>query len=488
MKRFFFLLLFGMVTNTIMAQYNIVVQDISLSNELYPNNGDSALIMVRGHKSIELEFYLSKDRQSSKVQILRPSKTELDSSEDSVYRFVFPTGEKYRGQTLTISAIGGNSVPVDIDLGPKEVKTYRVSRPFGFIVERCYTKHRDKALEETEKGNYEGALEELRFANDCFDKDSVDFNENIAKVNNYRRTRRDGDKAFEKRKYKEASDHYKELYLQNRLDTLSIKQYNECQKYLSYECSRLYDKALQSYESKDYLNARDLLRTVFQEAEQLDDVYNREKYKSDANEWINIITFEYERMKRRDERRSRFKHSLTYEYRKETPFGFSYSTLKDQKMGGFFQLDLNSMVFEEIRSECKYGDTKFAEINTAFGWTKKLFKYAWIHYGPGLTCKFYHGTYKGSKYPKIGYGESDLLDSSYMGEDVSLPKDEIPEKYEEGWKQRNLAIAISPVVGIDLKFQFIVLRFSYQHRFATPAKLGDFIERNRISFGIGVAF
>lgn len=482
------MLLLGMVTNTIWAQYNIVVQDISRPNDLYTNSGDSALILVRSHESIELEFFLSKDKNPSKFQSFRPSRTELDFSEDSIYYFVFPTGNKYPNQRLTISAIGGNSVSIDIDLGPKEVKTYRVSRPFGFIVERCYPKHRNKAREEIEKGNYDEALAELRLAKDCADKDSIEHAELIATVNNCMIHRRDGDEAFEKHEYKVASGHYKILFLLNASDTLSEKRYNECQNYLLYKCDTLYNKALQSYESKDYLNARFLLREVISQADQLDNDIIKIKYVSDATERIGKATSKYERKVSIEERRSRFKHSLTYEYRKDTPIGISYSSFQEHETGGFFQLDLNSMIFKEIQSKCKYGDTKFAEVNTAFGWTMKLFKYAWFHIGPGLTFKFYHGTYKNSNCPKIGYGESELLDSYYMGDDVSLPKDEIPEKYEDGWKQRNLAIAVSPVVGFDLKLQFVVLRLTYQYRIATQSKLGDFIERHRLSFGAGVAF
>ena len=487
-KRIASLLLLAMVASTIVAQSIINVQDISRANDIFTNSGDSALIMVRGHKSIELKFYLSKGSESSKTQPFNPSRTEIDASEDSIYYFVFPTGPKYRGQTLTIASIDGSSVPVDIDLEPKQVKTYRVSRPFNLIIEKCYIKHRDKALEEIGKGHFTEALDELRLANDCFDKDSVENAKNIGYVNMLIKRRRNGDEAYEKRNYKEASEHYMFLHYLNPSDTLSEKRYKACQDWLTYERNKLHDKAVQSYNSKDYKNAESLFNEVISKSDELDNVYNRNNYKSQATEWLNKIDYENIRMNEKKIRRSTFKHSLIYEYRKDTPIGFSYSSLTNSKTGGFIQIDLNTMLFEEFRSECKYGDTRFAEFNLGLGWTRKLFNFLWIHYGPGLTFKIYHGSYQGSKYPKIGYGESDLLDLNYMGEDVSLPKDEIPEKYEKGWKKANTAFAISPVVGIDLKIHFIVLRLTYQYRFATDAKLGDFIGRNRISFGAGVAF
>ncbi len=204
-KRFIILILQGMIAGYIHAQSVINVEDISRPNDVYLNSMDSALVVIRSHKSIDLIFFLSTNGQQSKSQSLKPSKFEIDASDDGVYSFAFPTGNKNSGQTLIIATRDGASVPIDINLGPKQVKTFRVKRPFGFVVEKCYPQHRNKALEEKSKGNYTEALEELRLANECFDKDSIENDNNIRIVNSLIKYRRDGDAAYDKRDYIEAS-------------------------------------------------------------------------------------------------------------------------------------------------------------------------------------------------------------------------------------------------------------------------------------------
>ena len=158
------------------------------------------------------------------------------------------------------------------------------------------------------------------------------------------------------------------------------------------------------------------------------------------------------------------------------------------KVGGFFQLDLNPEVFNAIRKDCQYGDKKFPEMNIAFGWTIKIVNPVWIHFGPGFTGKMYYGTYAKDCYPKIGYGESDLLDTKEMGDDVTLPKKEVPSQYEDGWTKTNFAFAVSPVVGLTVKYSYFAFRLTYQYRWSIQSKLKDFMGPSRLSIGVGVAF
>ena len=489
MKRFIILIFQVMMASTIHAQSVqsvINVEDISRPNDVYFNSKDSALVVVRSHKTIELVFSLIENGKSSKPQPHKPFRFEIDASDDGVYYFAFPTGNKNGVQTLIISTRDGASVPVGIaDLTPKQVKTFRVKRPFGFIFE-SYTQHRERALVEKNKGNYIGALEELKLANECYDKDSIENENNIRIVNSLIKYRRDGDAAYDRRDYKEAYTHYFEIHIMNPSDSLTEKRYKECQNYFVYECNNLFSKAEQYYKEKDFVSAIDCYRDIINLASNLNDENKKNEYTSYATEWLGKARDDLYVYNLKKFNRSSYQNALTYEYRKDTWIGFSYNSYK--KIGGFIQIDVSPMIFEELRSACRYGDEKFAEINLSFGWTRKLFKYAWIHFGPGFTYKIYHGTYKSDNYPEIGYGESSLLDTGSMGEDVSLPKNEIPEVYEEAWKKKNDAFAISPVVGLDLKFKVLVLRLTYQYRFATKAKLEDFIGRHRISIGVGMAF
>ena len=48
--------------------------------------------------------------------------------------------------------------------------------------------------------------------------------------------------------------------------------------------------------------------------------------------------------------------------------------------------------------------------------------------------------------------------------------------------------AISPVMGITAKYGYVALRFTYQYRWSLKKDMKDFIGRDRISAGIGIAF
>jgi hypothetical protein len=106
----------------------------------------------------------------------------------------------------------------------------------------------------------------------------------------------------------------------------------------------------------------------------------------------------------------------------------------------------------------------------------------------------YYGTYQDKKYPKKGFGkeEWDILEKMKMGDEEVLATaselQEIFEQYKEGWTKANFASAISPVIGITVKYNYFAIRATYQYRWAIQKDLQDFIGPSRLSFGIGVAF
>ena len=482
-----FLMIEGFLLNYSSAQTYLAVEDISHPNDVFPNAGDSALILIRCHKLTPLDFFLFESDKTFKESKLIPNKTELSDADDYVYHFIF-SAKKQNRVMLAISSPGMGSVTIKSDIGAKLVKSFRINRPFNFVVESCYPEHRDMALEEIKKGNYTEALEHLRQGNECFDKDSIENAENIRYVNMLVKFRKDGDAAFDRNDYKNAMGNYAQLYHLNQSDSFVKRRYKTCQDFLIYECNILYERAKSFYSEKQYKGAINILQEYISKAKDIDDAYNRDKLCEDGMKFLEKISSEYQTMDKKEKRRSEYMGVLTYEYRKDVPIGFAYSSLTEYRNGNFIQLDLNLMTFNELRSNCRYGDLNFSENNLAFGLTKKLFKYVWVHYGPGATFKLYHGTYLHQKYPTFGYGESDLLDSRFMGNDTDLPIDEIPDGMESAWKKTNLAFAVSPVVGLDLKYKFIALRLTYQYRFAIPTKLSDFMGRHRLSLGFGIAY
>lgn len=173
-------------------------------------------------------------------------------------------------------------------------------------------------------------------------------------------------------------------------------------------------------------------------------------------------------------------HVFTYEWRKDVPIGFHIGKYNLHRAGGFFQLDFNSAIFDLIRGDGTYEDPetvkniKYPEFNIAFGWTIHLFgekSPVWINFGPGFTGKFYYGTYLEKNYP---YADDHELDSSRTDED--------------DMKKKNFAPAISPVVGLTIKWRFLAARVSYQYRFTFKSDLSEFMETSRVSAGIGFAF
>jgi hypothetical protein len=106
----------------------------------------------------------------------------------------------------------------------------------------------------------------------------------------------------------------------------------------------------------------------------------------------------------------------------------------------------------------------------------------------------YYGTYAKDKYPTEGYGDEglQLLNLKEMGLEgaTSIPKD-IPsgdDSIEDAWKKANFGFAVSPVIGLTVKYSYFAFRLTYQYRWSIQSKLKDFMGTSRLSVGVGVAF
>ena len=272
--------------------------------------------------------------------------------------------------------------------------------------------------------------------------------------------------------YKLANSYYNKILELNPNDEFAERRSELSFQKFSQDCRSIFTKAEYFFKEKEYEKAKPLYEQVVAQ-----ECTNNLAIATDR---INTITAL---------NRARQDHSrvFSYEYRIDVPIGFSYGSYRMHRVGGFFQMDMNKTVFDAIRGDCKYGDTKFPELNMAFGWTVKIANPVWIHFGPGLTGKMYFGTYKKDCYPKKGYGETDLLDTQKMGTDLTSSK-EIPETYEDGWKKANIALGISPVAGITVKYSYFALRLSYQYRWSIKSELEDFLGVSRLSVGVGLSF
>ena len=85
----------------------------------------------------------------------------------------------------------------------------------------------------------------------------------------------------------------------------------------------------------------------------------------------------------------------------------------------------------------------------------------------------------------MGYGETALLDDEMKDTNGNYT---MTDKNEEAWTKMNLGLAVSPVIGLTVKYSYFALRITYQYRWSIQKDLKDFIGDSRISIGAGVSF
>ena len=465
-KKTFLSICLFLIGNMAFAQGVLQMTDISQPNDVFSSAEDEAAVIIRCHESIPLKFISTMDKSAD------PFQTELQGT-DSVYYIAFPTGNRYRGRELTIIARGYSPVVLNLELQPKQLLSYQIIDPNATVDAGCYREHRNKGIEEIKNANYEEARNQFIVARECSDCDTEENEKNIANADSLILFRAQAEEAFKMLDYVHAGKLYSKVIALNPYDTYATNRNTICVQNFSKECGAIFSKAEFYYSEHDFDKAKELYEQVI------------------AKECTNNLAIATERLNAINlQQRARRDHShvISYEYRKDVPIGIHTGSYNMHKAGGFFQLDLNTTVFDAARSDCRYGDKNFAEMNMAFGWTIKIVNPVWIHFGPGFTGKMYYGTYLKDKYPTIGYGESDLLDTKEMGNDLTLPKSEIPEQYEDGWKKANFAFGVSPVIGLTFKYSYFALRLTYQYRWSIQSKLKDFVGTSRLSVGVGVAF
>ena len=465
MSQHLFLIALACLAVSVASAQNVLqVTDVSQPNDVYSSEDGKAVVVVKCNKTIPLSFESTMDKSAA------PYNTQLEGN-DSVYYIEFPTGERYRGRQFSLKSPGYNAVTVDMDdLQPKQVVTLVAVDPNSMVDAGCYRGHRNKGMEELKNMNYNEARMQFDVATECSDVDTAENNVNLALVDTILYCRGQAELLYKKHSYFEAGNFYKKVVLLNPYDTYAKDRQGECELKYFDECNVTMEQAQYYDEEKQYDMALPLYRKVVESAC---------PSKLLAQQHINRIELLLNQRKN---------HSrvFTYEYTKDTPIGFSYGKYNMHKVGGFFGMSLNKKVFGMMRNDCKVGDMPEANIN--FGWTVKIASPVWILFGPGATVKCYYGDYK----------PSGLDEKFYPGKD-GLPDDPehklvVGEDQKEGSvytnddSKINLGWAISPVVGITVKYSYFALRLTYQYRFAMDTHLKDFMGKQRLSVGVGVSF
>lgn len=443
------------------AQKTLDIEDRSQAADVYSSDGTDAAVIIRCEETIPLEFSSSMDKTAE------PFRVETQGSE-KVYYIAFPTGNRYRGRTLTVTSPGYNQYDIDLaDMQPKRLYTFFLSDPNATVGKGCYLEHRNKALAEIKAMNYDEARLLLDESRSCNDADTAELRENMQLVDSLIYYRQEGEAAYKVLDYRKATDMFDKVMALNPYDSYASSRYTTCSSRYATECDAMFAKAEQFLDNKEYEKARDLYSELA--GRQFSNAALAQQRLGQAQ--TALIT-------KKDHARV-----LTYEYRKDAPIGFSTGKYYNRKGGGFFQMDFNKTVFDAARSDCRYGDDKFAELNMAFGWTIHIWGPLWAHFGPGVTGKLYYGTYLEDNYPM--YKDHAIEDYDYS----QATTDKEREKVEKDADSKcNLAFAISPVIGLTAKYSYFSLRVTYQYRFSMKSELKDFMGQQRISFGIGVAY
>lgn len=475
MKKFLFIAMAWLMASAALAQNVLEVTDISQPNDVYSSEGNKAVVVVKCNKSIPLTFESTMDKSA------KPYNTSIEGS-DSIYYIEFPTGSRYRGRVVSVMSPGYSTVtlPLQGDLQPKQVATFRAVDPNSQVDAGCYRGHRNKGMEELKNMNYLEARDQFDVARECSDVDKEENERNIALVDTILYYREKAETTYRLLDYRNASAYYEKVVELNPYDTYASNRYSNCISKFTTECDATFRQAEYYSNEKQYTKALELFQRI---------IDSECPAKVQAVEQVNKLNLILNQRKN---------HSrvLTYEYAKDVPVGFSYGKYNMHKAGGFFGMSLNGKVFDMMRNNCRIPD--MPEVNVNFGWTLKVANPVWVFFGPGLTAKFYYGDYKiGNQksgiYPNVDGIPNDpdkKLYPSQDAEDGNTASTAVKKNntYTNDDEKLNLGWALSPVAGICVKYSYFAIRLTYQYRFAMDSHLKDFMGTQRIGIGVGVSF
>lgn len=482
MKRFYFLIMLGMIILDMSAQRRLKVDDITVNQgefSVYTSEDPtSAGVIFICHESIPLTFSSSLDKSAE------PFKVEKEGS-NIIYHLEFPTGKEYQRRQIFIHADNFDTFAFMLPLQPSELMRFKVYDPNATIDTGCYREHRNKGIAEMKTMNYTEARNQFKLAVLCDEATEEEKNEieklltDIDSVEYYRIL---GDNAVRLLDYGTAATYYEKAYKFNANDDYSMQKYGQCLTIFNRECATTFNQAEYYFNEKIYDKAKHLYELI---------VKDNCSTKAIAIERLNAI--ETVTTNKRDHSRV-----ITYEYTKDTPIGFATGKYNMHKWGGFFHLNLNGEIFDLLRSSKKMGDAP--EVNMTFGWTVKIANPVWFFFGPGLTTKFYYGKYEKDLDGHQLYPGKDALPqmkpNDRLAEFLNLDDmTDLDDKTYEGIKgfrsenwDTNVAFAVTPEVGVLVKYSWFALRLSYQYRFVFKKDLEDFMHPSKLSIGLGIAF
>lgn len=425
------------------AQKMLEVIDISntASIDIFAHEDrKEALIRFVCDKSMELIFKSNYDSPYHK-DILSITIDTIGT--DKQYSLVIPTegkGTSYDGRILTIYCNGFDKYEMpNFNFPAGLAKTYQVSDPYRKL-KNPYFQAIDNATKLFASGNYIQAKTQLALAKQTPEyklyNDSVDYK--MAAADSIIKWRDLGDAALKEINYMTASRYFDKILKLNPQDEYVRDKYESTLISMSTDCQNYFMLAEDLFANKDY----DRALTYYQKIIDQECILATQ-----AQEKILYIKDWKESRKSKSE-------FFVYEYNPTTPIGFSVGTCNTHKSGGFFTLRTNVDVFHAMKGVPD--ESIHPRANVAFGWVIKVYPPVWFTLGPGYSG---HGIWK-----------------TVLDEDNE-------EEHEFVW-----ANAISPEVGVIVKFWHITLKYSFQYNFNLEPSYSDMFKKMGHYVGIGVCW
>ena len=437
MKRNVLFLLFLVCCMSSWGQRELHYKDVTTALNVFSGKDNEAGMVFSCPTSIPLTF------ESSHDKVVDVYQTE-NKGDNTVYYIRLLVGRKYSGRKLTVIASGFKPIYFNGDLSPKELKQYTLYDPDADFVYGCYYEYRKRGADYFQKGMYAEAREVYSIAEECSDcPEDTDLKERIADIDSISFYMSEAERYIDIQDFKQALNLYLKVLTLNPNDNAVVTKRLELENQYTSDCNRYIEIAENYYNDGDYEKALPLYQKVI-----------------DLNCFNSMVASEriadiQKKLSRRKQRATAF----TYQWGSKTPIGFSIGRYRNRKVGGYFSLSFHPDIFHAMRKD--YEKTKDFEADLSFGWTFKPVKQApiWMFAGIGYT-----------------------MNAAFIPE---LDSSDEPIEDEYSFEAYH---AVSPEIGLLAKIKFLVLRYTFQYRFAASKDYDDIIDKTQHSVGIGICW
>jgi tetratricopeptide (TPR) repeat protein len=459
-----FIVLFFFYGNNMFAQ-NLEYEEQTKDDDICTYDNVHACITVIADKSLNLGFNSNLEMPEQ----IASTMNKVVVGELIHYTLHFKTGKEqnkdYRDRILEISSSKYPQDPLKIhldNLQPKESLTFFVT------LKKCYEPLFSEGNTLFFAGKYKEAGEKYAQAKECLDKKDAalvegEVEKKIVRVDSIIAWIEKASESMLLLDYNMAIKYYNKVLLENPSDHPTIVKIDAAmQKQLAY-CDKCEKAAYRYYREHEYDKALELYQRI---ANQICNNNANNQAKVDT---IKIII---------DSQKNKYR-VFTYEFgvskfrspNLSLPISFSTGKYLNYKMGGYFSFATNPAFFNMLRSD--YTNAVQGSAGISFGMNlrpvkPRVTKYVplWLFWGTGYTFMgAYH--YKNAS-----------------DEDVRFEGGKLPDA------KLNLRAyhAVPFEAGLLLKVKWLVLRYTFQYRFAIKIDTQEYINPYMHSLGIGICY